>query len=205
MRRRPCTSSRIDVLKKRHGIEDERAELYAECDKFVNEALDGRKFCGGNAPNNADLCVFGVLRAVKAFGSVKPTAWRANPSVRGTPAWRRRWARPRARMALRIKPNRVARGLAFFYTTDYYEAETETDEVDRRRLFLRVSIVPFARRRRPSRLIRQVRSQHVLSYRGKFISLSSVAQVHREIIETFERARLHLRRPRTPPRRRRVK
>ena len=55
------------VLKKRHGIEDERAELYAECDKFVNEALDGRKFCGGNAPNNADLCVFGVLRAVKTF------------------------------------------------------------------------------------------------------------------------------------------
>jgi len=55
------------VLKKRHGIEDERADLYAECDKFVNEALEGRKFCGGDAPNNADLCVFGVLRAVKTF------------------------------------------------------------------------------------------------------------------------------------------
>ena len=55
------------VLKKRHNIVDERAEFYAECDKFVNEGLAGKKFCGGDSPNNADLCVFGVLRAVKTF------------------------------------------------------------------------------------------------------------------------------------------
>jgi microsomal prostaglandin-E synthase 2 len=55
------------VLKKRHNIVDERAELYAECDKFVEEGLAGKKFCGGDSPNNADLCVFGVLRAVKTF------------------------------------------------------------------------------------------------------------------------------------------
>jgi len=55
------------VLKKRHNIVDERAELYAECDKFVEEGLAGKKFCGGDGPNNAGLCVFGVLRAVKTF------------------------------------------------------------------------------------------------------------------------------------------
>ena len=55
------------VLKKRHNIVDERAELYAECDKFVKEAVGPRKFCGGDEPNNADLAVFGVLRAVKTF------------------------------------------------------------------------------------------------------------------------------------------
>lgn len=59
------------VLKKRHGIEDERAALYTECDKFVKEAVGSRAFCGGDAPNNADLSVFGVLRAVKTFETFK--------------------------------------------------------------------------------------------------------------------------------------
>ena len=68
------------VLKKRHGIEDERADLYAECDKFVDEAVGSRKFCGGDAPNNADLCVFGVLRAVKTFETFADVM--ANTSIR---------------------------------------------------------------------------------------------------------------------------
>jgi microsomal prostaglandin-E synthase 2 len=59
------------VLKKRHGIEDERADLYFEVNKFINEGVGAKKFCGGNAPNNADLAMFGVLRAVKTFETFK--------------------------------------------------------------------------------------------------------------------------------------
>jgi len=55
------------VLKKRHGIVDERADLYLEVNKFINEGVGKQKFCGGNAPNNADIAMFGVLRAVKTF------------------------------------------------------------------------------------------------------------------------------------------
>lgn len=59
------------VLKKRHGIEDERADLYFEVNKFISEGVGAKKFCGGNAPNNADLAMFGVLRAVKTFETFK--------------------------------------------------------------------------------------------------------------------------------------
>lgn len=55
------------VLKKRHGIEDERAELYKALDDWMTNAVGKEAFCGGSAPNVADLAVFGVLRAVKTF------------------------------------------------------------------------------------------------------------------------------------------
>ena len=56
-----------NVLKKRHGIEDERAELYKCLDDWMTNAVGKSAFCGGDKPNLADLAVFGVLRAVKTF------------------------------------------------------------------------------------------------------------------------------------------
>lgn len=55
------------VLKKRHGIEDERAELYKCLEDWMQNAVGKAAFCGGDAPNLADISVFGVLRAVKTF------------------------------------------------------------------------------------------------------------------------------------------
>jgi len=56
-----------NVLKKRHGIVDERAELYKDLNQWTDAAVGTSAFCGGAAPNLADLAVFGVLRAVKTF------------------------------------------------------------------------------------------------------------------------------------------
>ena len=56
-----------NVLKKRHGIEDERKELYADLETWTREAVGDTPFCGGARPNLADLAVFGVMRAVKTF------------------------------------------------------------------------------------------------------------------------------------------
>ena len=57
-----------NVLKKRHGIKDERAELYKDLETWMTEAVgDTQPFCGGASPNLADLAVFGVMRAVKTF------------------------------------------------------------------------------------------------------------------------------------------
>ncbi len=47
----------------RHPAGDLRAVLYGEVDGFV-DALGGRDYLGGSAPNLADLAAFGVLRAV---------------------------------------------------------------------------------------------------------------------------------------------
>ncbi|KAK3269432.1 hypothetical protein CYMTET_22126 [Cymbomonas tetramitiformis] len=58
------------VLKKRHGIEDERAELYASVEEWV-KAVGEREFLGGKQPNNADLSVFGVIRAVHGLDTWK--------------------------------------------------------------------------------------------------------------------------------------
>ena len=57
------------VLKKRHGIEDERASLFEETRKWMSEGVgkSGGQFCGGDAPNIADISMFGVFRAVKTF------------------------------------------------------------------------------------------------------------------------------------------
>lgn len=56
-----------NVLKKRHGIEDEREELYKCLRRWSEEAVGKQPFCGGDKPNLADLAVFGVMRAVKTF------------------------------------------------------------------------------------------------------------------------------------------
>ena len=56
------------MLKKRHGIEDERAALYEALDDWMQNAVGPKNaFCGGSEPNLADLAVFGVLRAAKTF------------------------------------------------------------------------------------------------------------------------------------------
>ncbi|KAL6770622.1 TEF18 [Auxenochlorella protothecoides x Auxenochlorella symbiontica] len=51
-------------LKKKYGIDgDSRKELYADAEYWVR-GLQGRTFHGGDAPDLADLAVFGVIRAV---------------------------------------------------------------------------------------------------------------------------------------------
>lgn len=49
--------------KKKYQIQDERGDLYAELDSWV-DAVGDRAFLGGSEPNMADLSVFGVLRAM---------------------------------------------------------------------------------------------------------------------------------------------
>ncbi len=49
-----------------YGITDERAEL-GELLKEWTSALSGREFMGGDKPATADLCVYGVLRAIREF------------------------------------------------------------------------------------------------------------------------------------------
>lgn len=51
-------------IKKKYGIVDERAEMYAKLGEWT-AALKGRPFHGGDQPNLADLCVFGCLRGIK--------------------------------------------------------------------------------------------------------------------------------------------
>lgn len=53
-------------LKKRHGIADgqERQALYDACRQWMTTVGEHRPFLGGDAPNRADLAVFGVLRAL---------------------------------------------------------------------------------------------------------------------------------------------
>ncbi|EKX30989.1 hypothetical protein GUITHDRAFT_122806, partial [Guillardia theta CCMP2712] len=57
-------------LKKKYKIEDERAALASSLSKWA-DALDNKLFLGGSSPNLADLCVFGVLRAVDGSATQK--------------------------------------------------------------------------------------------------------------------------------------
>lgn len=50
-------------IKKKYGIEDEKADLIQALDTWVNEVGEAN-FHGGEKPNLADLAVFGVLRSV---------------------------------------------------------------------------------------------------------------------------------------------
>lgn len=52
--------------KSAYGITDERAAL-AELLTEWTTALSGREFMGGDQPATADLCVYGVLRAIEEF------------------------------------------------------------------------------------------------------------------------------------------
>jgi microsomal prostaglandin-E synthase 2 len=56
-------------LKKKYGIVNEREELYAAADDFANAVGDDRPFHGGDAPDLADMAVFGVLRAIQLIGA----------------------------------------------------------------------------------------------------------------------------------------
>jgi microsomal prostaglandin-E synthase 2 len=53
--------------KKKYGIDDERAALYAALNAFVDAVGKERPFLGGAQPNTADLSVFGVLRAMEGL------------------------------------------------------------------------------------------------------------------------------------------
>jgi len=76
-----------NVLKKRHGIVDERKELYGDLKKWMDEAVGEKQpFCGGQSPNLADLAVFGVMRAVKTFQTFQD----AMAEVPKAEAWYRR-------------------------------------------------------------------------------------------------------------------
>eukprot|EP00793_Prasinoderma_coloniale_P005468 PRCOL_00004876-RA len=56
-------------LKKKYGIVEERAELYAAVDEFVAAVGPDRAFHGGDAPDLADMAVYGVLNAVQLIGA----------------------------------------------------------------------------------------------------------------------------------------
>lgn len=52
-------------LIKKYGVEgDLREALYAAANEWVAAVGEGRKFLGGDAPNLADLSMFGVIRSV---------------------------------------------------------------------------------------------------------------------------------------------
>jgi microsomal prostaglandin-E synthase 2 len=55
------------MQKKKYGIVDERAELYAALNDFVAAVGPSRPFLGGAQPNLADITTFGVLRAVEGI------------------------------------------------------------------------------------------------------------------------------------------
>lgn len=75
-----------NVLKKRHGIEDERLELYKALEDWMENGVGGAAFCGGDVPNVADISVFGVLRAVKTFETFED----ALANVKSVEGWYRR-------------------------------------------------------------------------------------------------------------------
>ena len=55
-------------IKKKYKIEDEREALIKVVNGWTREGLAGRKFHGGNeAPDLADVAVYGCLRSVEAF------------------------------------------------------------------------------------------------------------------------------------------
>lgn len=55
-------------LIRKHGYTaGPREALYEQATVWVHEGLAGRPYCGGDAPNLADLAVFGVLRAIEGL------------------------------------------------------------------------------------------------------------------------------------------
>jgi len=58
-------------MKKKHNIQDPRAEYLAEIDQWVKEGLDGKTFYGGDEASFVDCSVFGVLRSGHQLGTVK--------------------------------------------------------------------------------------------------------------------------------------
>lgn len=54
-------------LNKKHGIENPRAELYADCNAWVDAVGDNRFLGNDDRPTLADLGIFGVLRAIQDY------------------------------------------------------------------------------------------------------------------------------------------
>ena len=60
-------------IKKKYGIEDERAAVYAALARWMDEGVGGKPFAGGEKPDFSDVCVFGCLVAIDrtaAFGEI---------------------------------------------------------------------------------------------------------------------------------------
>jgi microsomal prostaglandin-E synthase 2 len=51
-------------IKKKYAIDDERQAVYGAIAHWVEQGVGGRAFAGGDAPNFADVCVFGCLKAI---------------------------------------------------------------------------------------------------------------------------------------------
>lgn len=54
-------------IKKKYGLEDERAALWEALDEFINKlnAESHKKYLGGDSPNLGDVSIFGVLSAAE--------------------------------------------------------------------------------------------------------------------------------------------
>ena len=51
-------------IKKKYGIDDERAAVVAGVQHWLDEGVGKSDFAGGKKPNYADVCVFGCLKAI---------------------------------------------------------------------------------------------------------------------------------------------
>jgi len=51
-------------IKKKYGIDDERAAVIAGVEHWLHEGVGQATFAGGDKPNLADVCVFGCLKAI---------------------------------------------------------------------------------------------------------------------------------------------
>jgi microsomal prostaglandin-E synthase 2 len=54
-------------IKKKYNIEDERSALMDVVDEWVRDGLAGKNFHGGEAPDLADVSVFGCLKSIQSF------------------------------------------------------------------------------------------------------------------------------------------
>ena len=54
-------------MPKKYGIQGDLREALYGCGNELADALGGKPFLGGGAPNLADLSAFGVLRAVETM------------------------------------------------------------------------------------------------------------------------------------------
>ncbi len=54
-------------IKKKYGIDDERAALLSVVGEWVRDGLRGRNFHGGDSPDLADIAVYGAIQSVSGF------------------------------------------------------------------------------------------------------------------------------------------
>eukprot|EP00316_Scyphosphaera_apsteinii_P002151 CAMPEP_0119331834 /NCGR_PEP_ID=MMETSP1333-20130426/81470_1 /TAXON_ID=418940 /ORGANISM="Scyphosphaera apsteinii, Strain RCC1455" /LENGTH=288 /DNA_ID=CAMNT_0007341523 /DNA_START=93 /DNA_END=959 /DNA_ORIENTATION=- len=58
-------------IKKKYAINDERAALREALQHWMSEGVGASAFAGGDAPNFADICVFGCLKAIDRTSAYK--------------------------------------------------------------------------------------------------------------------------------------